>query len=132
MIVLHRAILFCQLTRYEFLDLIDFLDALSKLLLVYTLILVGLILVVVHQLIKVAQVCLQGGPSCLHEVLLTGYRLPWASIGNLVDLIAKALDSLLGFSIVAVKLVVHFLSRKDLSIIIILLEYTILIIIITN
>lgn len=78
----------CQLTRYEFFDLIDFLDSLSKLFLVYTLIFMGLILVVVHQLIKVAQVCLQGGPSCLHEVLLTGNRLPWASIGNLVDLVA--------------------------------------------
>ena len=71
----------------------------------------GLILVVVHQLVEIGQVCLQSGPRGLHQVLLASYGLARACIDDLIDLVAQTLDAFLGLTIVPLELVsAHFVS----------------------
>ena len=66
LVVLQTTVLLSELSSDEFFDLVDESDAALDLFFVDTRVLVGLILVVVHQLVKVAQVGLQSGPSGLH------------------------------------------------------------------
>ena len=63
----------------------------------------GLVLIVVHQLVEVGQVCLQCGPRGLHQILLTCHGLTRASIGDLVDLVAEAFNPLIGLAVVALE-----------------------------
>ena len=111
MIILDRSILLGQWAIDKLLQIIYFIDTLSDLLLADALILVWLVLVIVHQLIKVGQVGLQGRPRRLHQVLLTGDRLAGACILDLVNLIAKTFNPFLSFSVVALVLIsAHNLS----------------------
>ena len=88
LIVFKTPVLLSELASDEVLDVVDEGDATSNLFLVDTGILVWLVLIVVHQLVEVAQVSLKGGPSGFHQVLLTGDGLTGAGIRDLVHLIA--------------------------------------------
>ena len=111
LVALDRAIFLGQLTLDQILDVVDQVDAAPDLFLADARVLVGLILVVVHQLVEIGQVCLQSSPRGLHQVLLASYRLARACIDDLIDLIAETLDAFLSFAIVPLELVsAHFVS----------------------
>ena len=63
------------------------------------------VLVVVHQLVEVAHVSLEGCPCRLHQVLLTCDRLPWSSVRNFLYLVSESFNALLAFPIVFLELV---------------------------
>jgi hypothetical protein len=118
LIVLHRAIVLSQLARDNFFDLIDEADSTIDLLLVDAWVLVRLILVIVHQLVEVAQISLERGPGGFHEVLGASNGLTWLCISDLIDLVPQTLDSILCISVVFLKLIsAHSLLIVSTSII---------------
>ena len=67
----------------------------------------SLVLVLVHELIKVHHVCLKGAERRFHEVLGSSHGLTLSSIGDLIKLVAKAFHTLLRLAIVLLELVTH-------------------------
>ena len=67
----------------------------------------SLVLVLVHELIKVHHVCLKGAVRRFHEVLGSSHGLTLSSIGDLIKLVAKAFHTLLRLAIVLLELVTH-------------------------
>ena len=66
LVTLNGSIVLGQLTLDDIVDIIDETYAASNLLFTDARVLVRLVLVVVHELVKVAQVCLQSCPGGLH------------------------------------------------------------------
>ena len=62
--------------------------------------LVWLILIGVEQLVEIVLVCLKGCPSGLHQVFGARDRLPRASIGDFIHLVAQTLDTSLRRTVV--------------------------------
>lgn len=117
LVVLNAAILLGDLTTNEFFDLVDEVDTSCDFFLVDARVLVRLVLIVVHQLVEVAHVRLQGCPRRLHQVLLTGDGLAGSRVRDLVDLVSQTLDPLLGFSVVPLELIcAHFVCYRILII----------------
>lgn len=94
-----------ELASDQVFDFVDEDDAASDFFLVYTGVLVRLILIVIHQLVKVTHVGLQGRPRGLHEVLLAGDGLAGPCIRNLIDLPSESLDALLCLPVVSIELI---------------------------
>ena len=105
LIVLHGAIVLRQLPIDDLFDIVDEVNALFDFFFVHTWVLVWLILIIVHELIKVAQVSLKCGPGRLHQVFGTRNRLPRSRVCDFINLVLETLDSLLGIPVVFLKLV---------------------------
>ena len=105
LVALDGSILLGQLALYDIVDFLNEANTTRDLLLADTRVLVRLVLVIVHQLVKVAQVGLESGPGGLHEVLGAGHGLAGLGVADLVDLIAKPLDTLLSIPIILLKLI---------------------------
>ena len=71
LVTLNGSIVLGQLTLDDIVDIIDETYAASNLLFTDARVLVRLVLVVVHELVKVAQVCLQSCPGGFHQVFGT-------------------------------------------------------------
>lgn len=105
LIVLNASVLLSELAHHKIFDFVDEGDSTSDLFFVHSRVLVRLILVVVHQLVEVAHVGLEGRPGCLHEVLLAGHGLAGSGVGDLIDLAAQSLDAFLCLPVVSFELV---------------------------
>ena len=71
LVTLNSSIVLGQLTLDDIVDIIDETYAASNLLLADTRVLVRLVLVVVHELVEIAQISLQSCPGGLHQVFGT-------------------------------------------------------------
>ena len=122
LVALDGSVLLGQLALDDIVDLLDEPNATRDLLLADAGVLVRLVLIIVHQLVKVAQVGLESGPGGLHEVLGAGHGLTGLGVADLFDLIAKPLDTLLGVPIILLKLIsthiLFFILKKLLLLII--------------
>ena len=105
LVVLDTPVLLGELALHEVFDIIDEVDAAIDFLFVDARVLVRLVLVIVHQLVEVVHVCLKRCPRGLHQVLLTGYRLPGPSIHDLIDLRPQTLNPFLCSPVVFLKLI---------------------------
>ena len=84
---LHGSVVLSQLALNDIVDLVDEIYAAIYLLLADTGVLVRLILVIVHHLVKVAQVSLQSRPGRLHQVFSASDGLARPRVRNLINLI---------------------------------------------
>ena len=87
LVTLNGSIVLGQLTLNDIVDFIDETYAASNLLLTDARVLVRLVLVVVHELVEIAQISLQSCPGRLHQVFGTRDRLAWLGVCNFSNLI---------------------------------------------
>ena len=98
-----------ELATDQVFKVVDEGDAANDLFLGHTRVLVRLILIVVHELFKVAHVGLDRRPGGLHEVLLASHGLAGPRHSDLIHLNSESLNALLRIPITPLELIsAHF------------------------